>query len=95
MDTNKLKIYSSKDVDLIPQLDILSEEEKFNIKVVSKVFPFRTNNYVVEELIDWSRVPEDPIYQLTFMQKGMLSDDKFNQVADALKKGLSKEEINK
>ena len=58
MESKKLKIYSAKDVDLIPQLSILSEEEKFNIKVVSKVFPFRTNNYVVEELIDWNKVPE-------------------------------------
>ncbi len=95
MESKRLKIYSAKDIDLIQQLNALSEEEKFNIKVVSKVFPFRTNNYVVEELIDWSKVPDDPIYQLTFMQKGMLSDDKFKSVADALKKELPKDEIKK
>ena len=94
MDTYKLKIYSAKDVDLIPQLDILSEEEKFNIKAVSKVFPFRTNNYVVEELIEWDKVPDDPIYQLTFMQRGMLNDDNFNKIAGAVKKELPKTEIN-
>merc|ERR1719305_422903 len=33
---------------------------------LAAVLPFRTNNYVVEELIDWSNVPEDPIFQLTF-----------------------------
>ena len=95
MESKRLKIYSAKDIDLIQQLNALSEEEKFNIKVVSKVFPFRTNNYVVEELIDWSKVPDDPIYQLTFMQKGMLSDDKFKSIADALKKELPKDEIKK
>ncbi len=89
----KLKIYTTKDIDVIPQLKLLTEEERFDIKVVSKVFPFRTNNYVVEELIDWANVPDDPIYQLTFMQKGMLSDEKYNRIASAVKSGLPKEEI--
>lgn len=90
----KLKIYTTRDVDTIPQLKLLSEEERFEIKVVAQVFPFRTNNYVVEELIDWANVPNDPIYQLTFMQKDMLSESNFNKVADALRKELPKEEIN-
>lgn len=89
----KLKIYTSKDLDVIPQLKILNEEEKFNIKVVAKVLPFRTNNYVVEELINWSDVPNDPIFQLTFMQKEMLSSAQFNKMADAMKKELSSSEL--
>lgn len=93
-DQKKLKIYTAKDVDSMPQLNILSEEEKFNINVVSKIFPFRTNNYVVEELIDWNKVPNDPIYQLTFVQRGMLNDDKFNKIANAVNKGLTKTEVN-
>ncbi len=36
------------------------------------VFPFRVNNYVVDELIDWDRCPEDPIFKLTFPNKDML-----------------------
>ena len=35
------------------------------MKAVSHVPPFRTNNDVVEELTDWDRLPEDPIFQLT------------------------------
>jgi len=31
MEQKKLKIYSAKDVDLIPQLSIISEEEKSDI----------------------------------------------------------------
>lgn len=91
----KLKIFTAKDIDSITQLDILTEEQKFNIKIVAKVFPFRTNNYVIEELINWENVPNDPIYQLTFMQKGMLSETKFNRIAKAIKNNLSKEEIKK
>lgn len=89
----KLKIYTARDVDTIPQLKILSEEEKFVIKVVANVLPFRTNNYVVEELIDWTKVPNDPIYQLTFMQKDMLSSSQFNKMADAMREDLPSSEL--
>lgn len=89
----KLKIYTAKDLDIIPQLKILSEDEKFAIKVVAKVFPFRANNYVVEELIDWSKVPDDPIFQLTFMQKDMLSDKQFNSIADAIRNDIPSSEL--
>ena len=42
-------------------------------QVVGHVLPFRVNSYVVDELIDWSRVPDDPIFRLTFPQAEMLS----------------------
>lgn len=89
----KLKIYTLKDLDIIPQLKILSEEELFEIKVVATVLPFRTNNYVVEELINWNNIPNDPIYQLTFMQKGMLRKGQFERVADALINNIDKSEL--
>ncbi|MCB0730866.1 MAG: lysine 2,3-aminomutase [Ignavibacteriae bacterium] len=91
----KLKIYQLRNLEEIPQLKVLSKEELFNIKVVSNVLPFRTNNYVVEELIDWSKVPDDPIFQLTFMQKDMLSNSQFSRMADAISRNLSTEEIKK
>jgi len=91
----KMKFYSLKDIDNIPQLQLLSKEERFNIKVVSNVLPFRVNNYVVEELINWANIPTDPIFQLTFMQKEMLSEDQFNRMADTLKNGSPNEEVKK
>jgi KamA family protein len=89
----KMKFYGLKDIDDIPQLQILSNEERFNIKVVSNVLPFRVNNYVVEELINWTNIPIDPIFQLTFMQKEMLSDDQFNRMADVLRSNGTPEMI--
>lgn len=71
----------------------LSEDEKFVIRVVGSVLPFKVDNYVIDELIDWSNIPEDPIFQLTFPQKGMLSDEHFNQVAELIKCGASKKDI--
>lgn len=89
----KMKFYGLKDIDSIPQLKILTKEEKFALTVVSNVLPFRTNNYVVEELIDWNNIPDDPIYQLTFLQKDMLTDNQFERMADGLNRDLSPPEM--
>jgi KamA family protein len=51
------------------------------VEVVSLVLPFRTNTYVMEELIDWRRVPDDPMFQLTFPQRGMLSAAQYEAMA--------------
>jgi hypothetical protein len=89
----KLKLYSLRNIDDIPQFKLLSPELRFNSKVVANVLPFRTNNYVVDELIDWNKVPNDPMFQLTFMQKGMLEEEDFNTMADLLRRDAPKEEI--
>ena len=89
----KMKFYGLKDIDRIPQLQVLSKDERFAIKVVANVLPFRSNNYIVEELIDWNNIPDDPIFQLTFIQKGMLSEEHFNWMADTLRKESTSTEI--
>jgi L-lysine 2,3-aminomutase len=67
------RAYQRKDIDGIPELRRLSGEEIVAMKAVAAVLPFRVNNYVVEELIQWDDVPDDPIYQLTFPQPEMLA----------------------
>jgi len=42
------------------------------IEVVGSVLPFKTNNYVVKNLINWNNIPDDPMFKLTFPQKDML-----------------------
>lgn len=54
---------------------------------VSTVLPFRTNESVLRELIDWSRVPDDPIFQLTFPQRRMRSDGDYAALHDLLDRG--------
>jgi len=63
------------------------------IEVTARVLPFRSNRYVVEELIDWERVPEDPLFQLTFPQSGMLDREDFLAMRDLLRNGASQAEI--
>ncbi len=89
----KYKPYTLRNFLDIPQVAALPEEEKFNIEVVGNVFPFKTNNYVMEELIDWSRIPEDPIYVLNFPQKDMLKPGHFDRVADLIRSGADRKKI--
>jgi len=70
--TTSIKSYTLMNFRTIPQIQLMSEETQFQMEVVGNVLPFKTNNYVVEQLIDWDNVPNDPMYVLTFPQKGML-----------------------
>lgn len=58
----------------------LPEQQRRQARAVAAVFPFRTNEYVVDELIDWSAAPDDPIYRLTFPQPGMLAADDLDRM---------------
>lgn len=71
----------------------LSETEKRHIEVVGNVLPFKVNNYVIRELIDWSNIPNDPIFQLTFPQRDMLIPKHYQEMDQALKMNLSKPEL--
>ncbi len=89
----KMKFYGLRNIGDIQQLKKLSEKQKFEIEVVAHVLPFRVNNYVVEELIDWTNIPDDPIFQLTFMQKDMLNENQFYRMAEVLSNGKDKNAI--
>ena len=65
------------------------------MKAVAAVLPFRVNNYVVEELIDWSNIPDDPMYQLTFPQPDMLRAEDFADMFALVRSGASEEEIQR
>ena len=91
----EMKFYTLRNFESIPQIQKLSPDDIFAIKVVANVLPFRTNNYIVEELIDWDKAPFDPMFQLTFMQKGMLSEYQYNKMALALKRNQPKHEIKR
>ncbi|WP_372949595.1 KamA family radical SAM protein [Mariniphaga sp.] len=87
------KSFALHNFKAIPQMEYLTEEQKFNIEVVGSVLPFKTNNYVVDELIDWDNFEKDPFFILNFPQKEMLDDASFNAVAAVLKSGASKKEV--
>ncbi len=74
------KAYTTRNIHKIEHFNKLPEDVLTAIRVVSKVLPFRVSNYVVDELINWHNIPEDPIFQLVFPQKGMLAEDDYNKI---------------
>jgi len=87
------KVFTERSLERIEALHQLPEDMRFEMQVVASVLPFRVNQYVIEELIDWSRVPEDPIFQLTFPQRGMLEPEAFERMAGLHRCGAGREEI--
>jgi KamA family protein len=71
----------------MPQWALLDEDLRSAIEVVGEVLPFRTNRYVMDNLIDWSNVPYDPIFQLVFPQREMLTEEDYADVEQALRAG--------
>ena len=78
--TKEYRAYTSRNYRGIPQVELLNEKLRHGIDVVSQVLPFKTNNYVVEELIHWDDVPNDPMFALTFPQADMLRPEHFARV---------------
>ena len=96
---NRYRAYTLHNYKELPQIQKLSPEHIEAIEVVGRVLPFKANNYVVEQLIDWDNIPNDPIYTLTFPRKEMLSASHYKQVLKMLGDDTNspeyKEKINK
>lgn len=92
-ETMKYRAFSVRNFRRIPQMENLTEEDKKTIEVVGNVLPFKVNNYVVEELIDWKNYKDDPIFHLTFPQKGMLAPEDFNTMKKALDAETNRTEL--
>lgn len=69
----ELVLDRTRDFDLAHEVD-----------VVSQVLPFKVSSYVVDELIEWNRAPDDAIYRLVFPHRDMLEPADFAEVERAL-----------
>ncbi|MCA9726546.1 MAG: lysine 2,3-aminomutase, partial [Candidatus Eisenbacteria bacterium] len=94
MPPEKMKFFGVRNFGDIPQLSRLAPQTIRDMQVVAEVLPFRANNYVVDQLIDWDRVPDDPIFQLTFPQRGMLREDLFQRMERQLARSSDRAEID-
>ncbi len=91
----KYKAYHANNFKTMPQIGKLTDEQIRAIEVVSTVLPFKTNNYVTDNLIDWSKIPDDPMFVLTFPQKGMLKPEHYDRIEGLLNSGADKSTIQK
>lgn len=79
----------------IPQLQNVSPEIIEAIEIVGSVLPFKTNNYVIDHLINWKNVPDDPMFKLTFPQKEMLIPEHYDKMKSVIDSGSDKQTIKK
>ena len=92
-DVPRLRSYTLTNFRDIPQIASMSEEKQFEMEVVGNVLPFKANNYVIEQLIDWDNVPADPMFVLTFPQRGMLRSHHYDEMAETLQRGAGRKEV--
>lgn len=83
----RMRSYGLHNLDRMPHLDRLDPDQIQALRVVGQVLPFRVNQYVLDELIDWTRVPDDPLFRLTFLDRAMLPAEDFENIEHALRTG--------
>ena len=68
------RAYSAKHLDQLTARAGLDETDRLAVRAVATILPFRTNDYVVERLIDWSahRARRPDLHRLVFPQADML-----------------------
>jgi len=86
-------VFTRKHLKQIPQLRNLPETDQLAMEAVAAVLPFQVNNYVIDELIDWDGVPQDPMFQLTFPQPGMLKPREFSRMVQLVARERPEKEI--
>ncbi|MEA1875049.1 MAG: lysine 2,3-aminomutase [Bacteroidota bacterium] len=90
------KVYSLHNFKKIPQIETyLTKEQIFDIEIVGNILPFKVNNYVINQLINWENVPNDPIFILTFPQKEMLKPVHYKIMRKAILNEATKSEIKR
>ena len=85
----RFRAFTAKHLDILMQRAGLSATERLATRAVGMVLPFRTNSYVVDELIDWDAAPDDPIFRLVFPQAAMLPAADVNRISWLLSSGAS------
>ena len=78
----KFKPYTRQTIALARQWQWMSPDLQEAVQVVSHVLPFRVNEYVLDQLIDWDKIPDDPIFRLTFPHRDMLPAREYEQLRD-------------
>ncbi|MFC6882816.1 MULTISPECIES: KamA family radical SAM protein [Actinomadura] len=89
----KFRAFTAKHLDELTARAGLSPEQRLATRAVATVLPFRTNAYVIDELIDWAAAPDDPIYRLVFPQPDMLPEADVAHLTGLLRREAPKAEV--
>jgi KamA family protein len=89
----RFRAFGTRHLDMLLRRAGLSERDRLAVRAVATVLPFRTNSYVLDELIDWSAAPDDPVYRLVFPQPDMLPAGDVARIAAHLADGAPGSEV--
>ena len=89
----RFRAYTAKHLDALTLRAGYDAGQRLAVQAVATVLPFRTNAYVVEQLIDWDAAPDDPIYRLVFPQADMLPQADVRRIAGLLANGAPDGEV--
>jgi KamA family protein len=89
----RFRAYTVKHLETLTTRAGLDADERLAVRAVATVLPFRTNEYVVEHLIDWDAAPDDPIYRLVFPQSDMLPETDVMEIGGLLAGGAPDAEV--
>lgn len=87
------RVYNERTWDKIPHLEKLSPDLRESMRVVAKVLPFRVNEFVLDNLIDWDRAADDPMFRLVFPQPEMLEPEDFARIRDLVRADADKKQL--
>jgi L-lysine 2,3-aminomutase len=93
--SHRYRAYGPHQLSDIGQRYGLAADVIETIDAVSHVLPFRVNDYVLNNLIDWDNIPGDPMFQMLFPQTGMLTDSTTNRLRSLGRQGWPKEETRR
>lgn len=91
----RIRFYTLQNFRTIPQMESVSEVIKRDIEIVGRVLPFKTNNYVVDELIDWEKAETDSIFTLNFPRREMLPKRHYETISNLIESNADKAIIDK
>jgi KamA family protein len=89
----RFRAYTAQHLDALTQRAGLDAADRLAVQAVATVLPFRTNEYVIEHLIDWDAAPADPIYRLVFPQPDMLPEAEVQFIAGLLAADAPQREV--
>ena len=80
----KIRTYGAGKIRDIPHMARLEADVVAGIELAAMVFPFKVNDHVLDNLVDWDCAPDDPMFRLVFPHPDMLGDE-----ADRLRRFLA------
>jgi KamA family protein len=91
----KFKVFSGQTIKNAAAWGKLSLEQREAIDIVGRVLPFRVNEYVLDELINWDAVPDDPMFRLTFPVRDMLPENEYAALRELVRAEAPRDAIDR